>query len=68
MPPAIGEHLPGEAVSRKGEFAPLATDRERERPRSGSLVSEDVNEELRVCDLPRLSLLLSDVDREPDSM
>ena len=53
--------------SLNGELVPLAFERDRERPRSGSLLSEDVNDEFLVCDLPLLSLLLSEVEREPGS-
>ena len=53
----------GELLS-KGEFAPLAVDRLRERPLSGSASEEADTEELRVRDRPRESLRLSDTERE----
>ena len=56
--------LDGELLSLSGEFAPLApVERERERPRSGSWSDVDTDEP-RVRDLPLLSLLLSDTERE----
>ena len=50
-------------LSLRGELAPLAEERDRDLPRSGS-ASEADKDDPRVLERPRLSLLLPEIERD----